>query len=163
MKISLVLGVVLSCVASTAFAVKLNPEAMRTMQAEGEKFAQQAMQPRTFRLSTGLCLTVAKGNGVIAATCEPKLQTQVWRLDDKGRVVHSSGLCLATAGKAGEPGTKVVSTACGMSAQFKWRPNANGQLVNGGKACLNAFGNIKQSGAGVNTAVCKAVPNQLWK
>jgi len=130
--------------------------------AEGEKIVQQAMKPRTFRLSTGLCLTRVKG-GVITAACKHKQPAQIWRFDDLGRIVHKSGVCLATAGKAGVPGTRVTATACGKSAQFKWRPKPNGLLINGGKACLHASGNLKKPGAGVIIAGCKGGAAQAWE
>jgi hypothetical protein len=162
MKTSLVLSLALCCAATSALAVKFNPDAMRTMRSEGEKIAQQAMQPRTFRLPGGLCLTLAKG-GVVTAPCQPQQPAQVWRFDELGRVVHSSGVCLAVAGKPGEPGTGVTATACGKSAQFLWRNTANGQLINGGKACLHATGDLKRPGSPVIVSGCQAGPNQLWK
>jgi len=163
MKISLVLAVALGLATAGANAVKLNPDAMRAMQEEGERKLQQAMQPRAFRLSSGLCLQRGGDGNVFAGACAAKNAAQKWHFDKHGRVVHNSGTCLAVAGKPGSPGSNVVTQGCGKSAHFKWKPQKNGQLVNAGKACLQAVGNINKSGANVNLGGCKAGPAQVWK
>jgi hypothetical protein len=163
MKVSLALSISLCLAASAAQAVKFNPEAMRTMRAEGEKIAEQALKPRTFRLASGLCLQPGEGGNVIAVTCQKDRKAQIWSFDEQGRVVHNGGLCLAAAGKPDAPGTNVVTRQCGNSAEFKWRPNANDQLVSGGTACLQVVGDVNKSGANVNIGACKVGPNQVWK
>ncbi len=163
MKTRLVLTISLCLGAAAAQAVKLNPDAMRAMQAEGDKMMQQAMQPRTFRLSTGMCLQRGEDGNVLTAACDAQSPAQIWRIDELGRVVHSGGECLAVAGEPGKPEVNVVTMVCGNGPEFLWMPNKAGQLVNSGTACLHAVGDVSQPGANVILGICEVGPAQVWQ
>lgn len=158
MKKIIVLALVLSGATSAALAVKFNPEAMKAMQQEGNKIADQALKLRPYRLPTGQCLH-AGGDlktfpaNVIALNCNGT-PNQNWRFDTAGKFLNQSGRCLEVAEKQ-----NVRIAACADVPRFKWKPGTDGRVSHASGLCLTA--NIQTSNVVVTP--CKGGANQQWR
>jgi hypothetical protein len=157
-----ILASTLALVIPGAHAVKLNPDAMQTMQEAGSKIATQATSLLPYRLPSGKCLHVA-GNlqsvpaNVVIADCNGS-PNQNWRFDDTGRLVNQSGTCLGAAGNL-----NVGVTTCADGPPFKWKPAADGRIVHSTGKCLAVQGDPNGPGSNVHAADCTGGANQQWR
>ena len=136
---------------SSAHAVDFNKDALKSMQEEGHKIAEEA-GGRTYSTANGLCLDVA-GAALVVAPCDPKSKSQVWQIDGQSRLVAHDGRCVA--------GDKLQK--CGSGNAQKWKVDDKKRLSNAAKQCLQPQGNPPKAGARVAAAGCSKAANQVWK
>lgn len=151
-----------------AVSVTFNPEALRTMQQEGHKIAEQAKDLRTVKLPNDKCLHASGNLGKAGANvefrdCIVDSKNQQWRIDDQGRLVNQGGKCLGVAGDPNKAGASAVLQDCGSGKAQKWKLDGKQRLVNGVGKCLHAVGNAKTVSGNVVSNDCKEVPNQRWR
>ena len=155
MKHTYLLAGLLGLCAATATAIELNTDAMKKMQEEGHKIAEQEQGQRALKLANGQCLEAAGGT-VAGAKCNGKASNQKWRFDDMGRLVNMEGSCVSVEGGGKAPGASAIAQPCGGSGAQKWKLDGAKRLVNAQGMCLQA------NGDNVVTAQCSNNPNQKW-
>ena len=145
-------SVISLAVATSAQAVQLNNDALKSMQQEGHKIVAESQGARPYVASNGQCLDF-KGNGLVLAKCNDKSNSQKWKMDDKKRLVAHNGRCIGGA----------QLQDCGNSKGQKWTHDASHRLINQAKKCLQPQGNPPKNGAAVTAANCGKSAHQVWK
>ncbi len=147
--------------APSAQAVKFNPEALRTMQEEGLKIANQLHTERAYRLGEQ-CLHL-EGDlqnfpaNVVLQPCNDSAH-QRWRFDEHSRFRNQSGACMTVQGD------NALAGACGEGDQFIWTLGTQGQMtLKSNGQCLTAQGKTVKAGANVGLAGCKGSATQIWQ
>lgn len=168
MKHTLLLTGVLLGYVPASLAVTFNTDALKSMQQEGHKIAEEAAALRAFKLPNNKCLDAAgdlrkAGANVEFHDCNADANSQKWRFDDKGRLVNQGGKCLGVAGDPNKPGANALLQDCGGGEAQQWKEAIKQHLVNGVGKCLNAVGNAKTVAGNVVTTTCRDVPNQVWR
>ena len=164
---TITLAAAVFCAVSAAHAVKFNPEAMRAMQQEGKKIADQALSLRPYRLPSGKCLHVAGDlqtfpANVVVWECAA-IPNQNWRFDESGKLLNESGRCLGVAGDATVSDENVGVGDCADIPNFQWRPGTDGSLIHSSGKCLTAAGDIAVLGTNVIVTACAGAPSQQWR
>lgn len=163
----LLTGLMLGCL-PVAHGVTFNTDALKSMQQEGHKIAEQAKALRAFKLPNNKCLHAAgnlgkAGTNVEFHDCNPDSKNQQWRFDDQGRLVNQGGKCLGVAGDPNKPGANVLLQECGGAKAQQWTQDDKQRLVDGVGKCLHAAGDAKSVSGNVVTTNCKEIPNQRWR
>ncbi len=154
MKLKLGLLAMLCFTASGTHAVTLNEDALKAMQQEGHKIVEESQAAgRHFRSNTGQCLEIA-GKALLIKPCDDKAGSQLWRFDDKGRLVAHDGRCVD--GKA-------QLQKCNNSKEQQWKVDGKKRLANGEGQCLQPQGKPPKAGSKVAAAACSGAATQVWK
>ncbi|WP_006786620.1 RICIN domain-containing protein [Thiorhodospira sibirica] len=147
--------------ASSAQAIKFNPDALRSMQEEGLKIANQLHTERPYRLG-GQCLHL-EGDlqnfpaNVVLQPCNDSAH-QRWRFDEHSRFRNQSGACMTVQGE------NAIAGACGEGDPFIWTLGTNGQMTHKASGqCLSAHGDASKPGTNVGIAACNGNGAQLWQ
>jgi len=151
-----------------AFCVTFNTDALKSMQQEGHKIAEQAKGLRAFSLPNNKCLHAAgnigkAGTNVEFQDCKAESNNQKWRFDDQGRLVNQGGKCLGVSGDPNKAGADVLLQDCSGAKAQQWKQDDKQRLVNGVGKCLNAVGDAKSVSGNVVSNTCKEIPNQRWR
>jgi hypothetical protein len=152
MKLKYVLAGLLVAWVSAANAVELNKDALKSMQQEGHKLLEESSGGRAFKGAGGFCLGAAD-SGMVVRSCKPDTKSQLWKLDDKARLVAHNGQCV--------DGARLKK--CGSGPTQKWSHDGNKRLANGQKQCLQIQGDKPKAGAKVVASACSKSANQVWK
>ena len=168
MKHALLLTGVLLGYLPAAVSVTFNTDALKSMQQEGHKIAEQAKALRAFKLLNNKCLHAAgnlgkAGTNVEFHDCNADTNNQKWRFDGEGRLVNQGGKCLGVAGDPKKPGANVLLQDCGGAKAQRWREERKDHVANGANRCLHAAGTAKTVAGNVVTMDCKDIPNQVWQ
>jgi hypothetical protein len=137
---------------SSANAVELNKDALKSMQEEGHKLLDESSSGRAFKGAGGFCLDIA-GARMVVRPCKSATKNQLWKLDNKSHLVAHDGRCVEGAGLK----------KCGSVPIQKWSHDVKKRLVNGKKQCLQIQGNKPKAGAKVVVSACSGSANQVWK
>jgi hypothetical protein len=153
--------------ASLAHAVKFNPEAMRTLQEQGNRMADQILTLHPYRLPSGKCLHQTGDlktlpANVIIANCSGKA-SQNWKFDAKRRFLNQGGACLGVAGDPAKADVNVRAVPCGGGPALVWRPGADGRITHSSGKCLTVGGNPNVAGTNVILSPCRGEPRQKWR
>ena len=152
MKLKYILaGLLVACV-SAANAVELNKDALKSMQQEGHKLLEESSGGRAFKGAGGFCLDIA-GAGMVVRSRKADSKSQLWKLDDKARLVAHNGQCV--------DGARLKK--CGSAPTQKWSHDGNKRLAKGKKECLQIQGDKPKAGAKVVIAACSGSAKQVWK
>jgi hypothetical protein len=147
----ILVGLLVACV-SAANAVELNKDALKSMQQEGHKLLDESSNGRAFKGAGGFCLDIASA-GMVVKPCKSATKSQLWKLDDKSRLVAHNGQCVDGASLK----------KCGSGATQKWSHDGKKRLASGKKQCLQIQGNKPKAGAKVIVSACSGSANQVWK
>jgi len=168
MKHALLLTGVLIGYVPAALCVSFNTDALKSMQQEGKKIAEQAKALRAFALPNNKCLHVTgdlrkAGANVGFQDCNADSNNQKWRFDEQGRLANQGGKCLGVAGDPNKPGASAVLQDCGAAKAQRWTQDGKQRLVNGVGKCLHAVGDGNTVAGNVVTTNCGEAPNQVWR
>lgn len=154
MKPTYLLAGLLSVYIPVAAAVDFNKDAMKTLQEEGHKIADENTGARAFKLSGGHCLQAPSKNGasLLLKKCNSK-NNQKWQLDGQGRIMAHAGGCVDVAGG------NAVLQKCGGAKSQQWKHDGKNRLVSGGKKCLQG----DAASGKVAAAACGNPPDQIWQ
>jgi len=137
---------------TSAQAVELNTDALKTMQKEGHRIVEESEGGRAYKAANGFCLDAA-GGGLVVRKCKDGAKTQKWTMDGQSRLVAHDGRCVA--------GPNLAKCAGGPAQ--KWNHDGKKRLTNHNKQCLQIQGNTPKDGAKVVAAGCNKAPGQVWK
>jgi len=148
----------LAILATPAWAAKFNPDAMKTMQDQGLKVADEAAGLAPLK-AAGKCLSPSgdnakAGSALTVGECKDK-SGQRWRFDGAGRLMNGDGLCLGLDGKPDQIGAKGQLADCASAPN--WKHDEQGRIVSSDGKCLEA------AGKGVQLKECGAGEGQVWR
>lgn len=152
MKQVYLLAALLAASVSTATAIELNTDALKSMQQEGHKIVEESQGARAYKSIDGFCLDIV-GAGLVVKTCNGNAKTQRWMMDDQRRLVAHDGRCVGG----------VQLQKCGATPAQKWLHDEKKRLVNDAKKCLQPRGNPVKSGVKLMAVGCSNAPGQVWK
>ena len=105
---------------TSAQAVELNTDALKTMQKEGHRIVEESEGGRAYKAANGFCLDAA-GAGLVVRKCQGGSKTQKWKYDGNKRLANHNKQCLQIQGNTPKDGAKVVATACSKAAGQVWK------------------------------------------
>ena len=133
-------------------AVEFNTDALKSMQEKGHEIVAEAQGARSYKASNGECLDF-KGNGLLLAKCNGKVNSQQWTMDDKQRLVAHNGRCVG--------GSNLQE--CSNAKAQKWTHDDKHRLISKAKKCLQPQGNPPKSGVKVVAGNCSNSDHLVWK
>ena len=152
MKQVFLLPALAAMLATSAQAVELNTDALKTMQKEGHRIVEESEGGRAYKAANNFCLDLANG-GLVVRKCQSGSKTQKWTMDGQSRLVAHNGRCVAGAQMA----------KCAAGPAQKWKHDGKKRLTNHNKQCLQVQGNTPKAGAKVVATGCNKAPGQVWK
>jgi len=113
---------------TSAQAVELNTDALKTMQKEGHRIVEESEGGRAYKAANGFCLDAA-GGGLVVRKCKDGAKTQKWTMDGQSRLVAHDGRCVAgpnleclqIQGNTPKDGAKVVAAGCNKAPGQVWK------------------------------------------
>jgi len=153
MKLKPSVAIALCLATAGAQAVTLNKDALKSMQQEGHKIVEESQGGRVFKSNTGQCLDSA-GKALLIKQCGNKVASQLWRFDDKGRLVAHDGRCI---------GGNAQLQKCNNNKEQQWKLDGKKRLAGGGGKCLQPQGNPPKAGSKIAAVNCSGAGRQVWK
>ncbi len=160
MKQTILAAALFGAFATTAQAVDMNTDALKRMQQEGHKIADEAKAGKLIKANNGNCLATqgkpgTNGANLVTQKCNNKAKQHRWSFDGQGRLVNDGGLCVEVAGN--KAGGAAQMSNCKGNAQQKWAMDGQKRLKGRNNLCLQVNGNK------VVTADCAGGGNQKWR